>query len=134
MDELVRITGKGGTGTAQIADMAPKAVDLRHNILQDRSMNKAVVIARLREHEPELKAAGIARLFLFGSVARGERGNDVDLMAEFDESRRLTLFDKAGLEVRLAEILDVPVDLCDRQMLKEPVRARAEREAVLAFS
>jgi hypothetical protein len=28
----------------------------------------------------------------------------------------------------------VPVDLCERQMLKEPVRARAEREAVLAFS
>ena len=77
-------------------------------------MNKAAVIARLREHEPELKAAGIARLFLFGSVARGERGNDVDLMAEFDESRRFTLFDKAGLEVRLAEILDVPVDLCGR--------------------
>src|SRR5688572_13270017 len=75
-------------------------------------MNKALVIARLREHEPELKAAGIARLFLFGSVARGDGGNDVDLMAEFDESRRLTLFDKAGLEVRLAEILDVPVDLC----------------------
>ena len=42
-------------------------------------MHKAVVIAKLREHEPELKAAGIARLFLFGSVARGERGNDVDL-------------------------------------------------------
>ena len=97
-------------------------------------MNKAVVIARLREHEPELKAAGIARLFLFGSVARGELGNDVDLMAEFDETRRLTLFDKAGLEMRLAEILNVPVDLCERQRLKEPVRAVAEREAVLAFS
>jgi predicted nucleotidyltransferase len=97
-------------------------------------LHKAVVIAKLREHEPELKAAGIARLFLFGSVARGERGNDVDLMAEFDQSRRFTLFDKAGLEVRLAEILDVPVDLCDRQMLKEQVRIRAEREAVLAFS
>ena len=97
-------------------------------------MHKAVVIAKLREHEPELKAAGVVRLLLFGSVARGEQGNDVDLMAEFDESRRFTLFDKAGLEVRLAEILDVPVDLCDRQMLKERVRVRAEREAVLAFS
>jgi hypothetical protein len=55
-------------------------------------------------------------------------------MAEFDESRRFTLFDKAGLEVRLAEIPDVPVDPCGRQMLKERIRVRAEREAVLAFS
>jgi hypothetical protein len=53
--------------------MAPKTIDVRHNILLERRMNKSVVIARLREHEPELKAAGIARLFLFCSVARGER-------------------------------------------------------------
>jgi predicted nucleotidyltransferase len=39
----------------------------------------------------------------------------------------------AGLEVRLSEILETRVDLSDRRMLKEPVRRRAEQEAVLAF-
>jgi predicted nucleotidyltransferase len=35
-------------------------------------MDKSTIIAKLREHEPELKAAGIVRLSLFGSVARGD--------------------------------------------------------------
>jgi predicted nucleotidyltransferase len=35
-------------------------------------MDKSAVIAKLREHEPELKAARIVRLSVFGSVARGE--------------------------------------------------------------
>jgi uncharacterized protein len=75
------------------------------------------------------------RLSLFGSIPRGEATaqSDVDLMGEFDRERGLTLFDMAGLEVRLAEILETRVDLSDRHMLKEPVRLRAEREAVLAF-
>lgn len=67
------------------------------------------------------------------SMARGERGNDVDLMAEFDTSKRLTLPDIAGLEIRLAEIVGMPVDLAPAKMLKEPIRAKAAREAVLAF-
>ena len=98
-------------------------------------MNKEQVLAKLREHEPELKAAGIVRLSLFGSVARGEATaqSDIDLMGEFDRARHLTLFDMAGLEVRLGEILETRVDLLDRHMLKEPVRLRAEREAVFAF-
>ena len=98
-------------------------------------MNREEVIAKLREHEPELKASGIVRLSLFGSVARGEASleSDVDLMGDFDRTKRLTVFDMAGLEIRLADILGATVDLSDRQMLKEPVRNRAEREAVLAF-
>ena len=75
------------------------------------------------------------RLALFGSVARGEANaqSDVDLLGDFDLTRRMTLFDKAGLEVRLAEILDARVELSERRLLKEAVRANAEREAVLAF-
>ncbi len=96
---------------------------------------KEQVIQQLRAHEPELKRAGILRLALFGSVARGDSNpkSDVDLMGDFDRAKRLSLFDLAGLEIRLAEIVGVPVDLADRKMLKEPVRVQAEREAVLAF-
>ncbi len=49
------------------------------------------VIGMLRAHEAELRAAGISRLSLFGSVARGdaEAGSDVDLAAEFDPAARL---------------------------------------------
>ena len=54
-------------------------------------------------------------------------------MAEFDASKRLSLLDMVGLENRLADILGVPVDLAPAKMLKEPVRERAAREAVLAL-
>lgn len=96
-------------------------------------MNKEEVIATLRAYEPELKLAGIVRLSLFGSVARGEAGNDVDLMAEFDDSRRFSLLDMAGLENRLAAILGVPVDLAPAKMLKDLVKQNAVSEAVVAF-
>jgi uncharacterized protein len=98
-------------------------------------VDKSIIIEKLREHEAELKAAGIVRLSVFGSVARGDATaqSDVDLMGDFDRAKNLTVFDMAGLEVRLADILGTPVDLADRRMLKAPVRAKAEREAVLAF-
>jgi hypothetical protein len=97
------------------------------------TLNAEQVITTLRAHERELKASGIARLSLFGSVARGERGNDVDLMAEFDATRQLSLFDMVGLENRLADILGVPVDLAPAGSLKDGIRDRVNREAVLAF-
>jgi predicted nucleotidyltransferase len=57
----------------------------------------------------------------------------VDLLTDFDRSKRLTAFGKAGLEVRIAEILRTPVELCDRRLLRENVRIRAEGEAVVVF-
>jgi uncharacterized protein len=100
---------------------------------QCKTVNREQVIERLRQHEAELKGAGITRLSLFGSVARGERGNDVDLMAEFDSSRQFSLLDMVGLENRLADILGVKVDLSPAKQMKGPVRRTADREAVLAF-
>ena len=37
-------------------------------------MDRDQIVAMLRAHEGELRAAGIAKLALFGSVARGESG------------------------------------------------------------
>jgi len=98
-------------------------------------MDRASVIAKLRECEPELKAAGIVRLSLFGSVARGDesRESDVDLVAEFDPARQFSLLDMVGLENRLTDILGVRVELTPAKALKDPVRDRVNREAVLAF-
>jgi uncharacterized protein len=55
-------------------------------------MNRQHIIATLRKYEPELRAAGIIHLRLFGSVARDEAADnsDIDLMADFDKSTRLT--------------------------------------------
>jgi predicted nucleotidyltransferase len=42
-------------------------------------MDKDQVIAKLREHETELRAAGAERVSIFGSVARGEATEESDL-------------------------------------------------------
>jgi uncharacterized protein len=99
-------------------------------------MDKASIIASLRAHEPELKAAGVVHLFLHGSYARGtmvREASDVDIIAEFDPSRRLSLLDVVAIENRLADTLDVRDDLFPAKSLKEPIAAQASREAVLAF-
>jgi predicted nucleotidyltransferase len=99
-------------------------------------MDKSTIIATLREHESELKAAGIEHLFLHGSYARGtavHEVSDVDVIAEFVPGRRLSLLDMVAIENRLADMLGVRVDLSPAKELKEPVAAKASREAVLAF-
>jgi hypothetical protein len=99
------------------------------------NLNKDQVLTRLRSRREELTRAGIVRLAIFGSVARGENTaqSDIDLMGDFDPSKRLNLFDMVGLESRLTEIVGGRVELFDRKALKLPVKLRAEREAVRAF-
>ena len=93
------------------------------------------MITKLREHEPELKAAGIVHLRLHGSLARGTATatSDVDLIADFDASRHLSLLDMVGLENRLSDLLGAPVDLSPAHTLKQPIANQAAREAVRAF-
>ena len=99
-------------------------------------MDRDQIIARLGEAATELQAASVAHLFLHGSYARGTeiRGSsDVDVIAEFEPGRPLSLVDMVAIENRLAELLGVRVDLSPAKTLKEPVRDKAKREAVLAF-
>jgi predicted nucleotidyltransferase len=98
-------------------------------------MDGEQVIATLREHRGELERAGVTRLALFGSMARGDQTpqSDVDLMAEFDSTREYSLLDRVRLENRLADLLGVKVDLTPARMLKDGIRESATREAVFAF-
>ena len=98
-------------------------------------MNRDQVIDKLRAHEAELKAAGIVRLAVFGSVARGDNSpkSDVDLLADFDKTKHYTLLTMGRLESRLTDLLGAKVDLSSPEWLKEKVKSQALREAVLAF-
>ena len=98
-------------------------------------MDKEQIVSKLREHEPELRSAGVVHLLAFGSVARGEASPDQ--MSSYGRGRPLKEIkpvDLNSLELFLSERLRARVDLSDRTMLKGPRRTRAEREAVLAFS
>ncbi len=77
------------------------------------------IIATLRAHEAELRAAGIERLSLFGSVARDEAGpdSDVDLLAQIDRQKATSCWARYSVHDDLESILGRNVDL-----LTEPIR------------
>lgn len=90
----------------------------------------------MREHKEELQRAGVDHLFLHGSYARGTAirdASDVDVIADFDRSRKPSLIGRIHLENRLTDILGVKADLADRAMLRPEVHERAQRESVLVF-
>jgi uncharacterized protein len=98
-------------------------------------MDREHVIAKLRAHEQQLKNAGIVRLSLFGSTARGDArpDSDVDLLAAFDNSRRISLLDIVGMELDITEMLGCKVDLIEEGTLKPRVQKSVEGEVVRAF-
>jgi predicted nucleotidyltransferase len=93
------------------------------------------VIAALRAREAELRAEGIRRLSLFGSVARGDAAgtSDIDLAAEFDPAARMDLIRLVGLERRLAEALGRPVEILAEPVENPRLRANIERDRRVAF-
>jgi predicted nucleotidyltransferase len=95
----------------------------------------AHIVATLRAHEPELRAAGIRRLSLFGSVARGDAapGSDVDLAVDLDPRAGIDLFGLTALQQRIADLLGRPVDLLPEPVDKPRLQASIDRDRHLAF-
>ena len=102
-------------------------------------MDRERAISRLRDHEPELKATGIASLSLFGSTARDEAGSDsdVDLAVRLTENfagRGLDYFARLEeLRRRLSSILECNVDLTEEPVRKQRFQAEIDRDRALAF-
>jgi predicted nucleotidyltransferase len=110
-------------------------LDLDYATRKNNGMNREQVLARLRAHERELRDAGIVRLSLFGSTARGDesRESDIDLLAAFHDTRRLSVLDVVGIQLQLAGLLGTRVDLSEEGTLKPRVRRSVEAEALRAF-
>jgi hypothetical protein len=98
-------------------------------------MGRDEVIATLRQPEGELRAQGVVRLGVFGSVARGEanQASDVDLVIAFDEARDLSLIDQERVRNNLEAMLGTEVDLAVEPLRKPRLRLSVEAEAVFAF-
>ncbi len=98
-------------------------------------MKKAEAIIRLKPLERRLRARGINALYLFGSTARDESGpaSDLDLLYEYDPSRKFSLFDQAGAMLELSDELGAKVDLVSRIGLRPRLRARIESEMIRVF-
>jgi predicted nucleotidyltransferase len=97
------------------------------------------IIARLRAHELELRAAGVRSLALFGSAARGDQrdDSDIDVVVRLSDEARREGFAYFGwldsLSLRLAEILHRPVDVVAEPVRKERLQHEIEKDRIIAF-
>ena len=97
-------------------------------------MKREEALKVLAAHREELRAMGVERLSLFGSVARDEagEGSDIDLLVEFVPGAPIGIFEFLGVQEVLASILGVEVDLATPASLHPRLREAIFREAVLA--
>jgi len=94
------------------------------------------VLEILRAHEADLRARGVTRLRLFGSVARAAAGphSDVDLIAEVDHASGFSLLDLVGLQHDLEDLIGRKVEIATAaERMRPRIRRRVEADAIEVF-
>jgi predicted nucleotidyltransferase len=97
-------------------------------------MQREEVIAKLKQHEAELRRLGVEHLYLFGSTARGEAREDSDVDLFFDYERgKLGLFELMDVKEETSRILGRKADIMTRDSLHKVLRSRIEASALQVF-
>ncbi|MGA9866944.1 MAG: nucleotidyltransferase domain-containing protein [Acetobacteraceae bacterium] len=97
-------------------------------------MNRDDAIAKLKQHEAELKRLGVEHLYLFGSTAREEAREDSDVDLFFDHPEgSLGLFELMDVKAAAARILGRKTDIMTRRSLHPVLRERIETLALQVF-
>ena len=88
-------------------------------------------MAKLKEHEAELKQLGVVHLYLFGSTAPGEAREDSNVDLFFDHPvGSLGLFELMDVKDAAARILGRKTDIMTRRSLHPVLRERIEASAL----
>jgi uncharacterized protein len=97
-------------------------------------MNREEVIARLRQHEADLRRLGVEHLYLFGSVARGDarENSDIDLFFDYEKGK-LGLFELMDVKTFTTSILGRATDIMTRDSLHKTLRKTIEATALRVF-
>lgn len=79
---------------------------------------------------------GVRELSLFGSAVRGEMksDSDIDFMVEFDPNARIGLLKFESLSEDLEALVGRKVDLVTKRGLKEWIRPRVLKEALVVYA
>ncbi len=98
-------------------------------------MDRDHALTILRRSETALRARGVSRAALFGSVARGTSrpDSDIDILIEIDPDRSVGVYDYVDIKEYIAALFDGPVDVVNRDALKPHVSPSATAEAIYAF-
>lgn len=97
-------------------------------------MERNAAIAKLKEHEAELKQLGVEHLYLFGSTARGDARPDSDVDLFFDHPLgSLGLYELMDVKDAASRILGCKADIMTRRSLHRVLRERIEASALQVF-
>jgi predicted nucleotidyltransferase len=98
-------------------------------------MRRDEVIEQLKQHEADIRALGAASLYLYGSHARDEAGedSDVDLFFDRDPNKRISLMELIELKFLAEQILGTEVDIGTRTSLHPVLKPEIERNALRIF-
>src|SRR4029077_12040231 len=97
-------------------------------------MKRSEAIAKLKQHEAELKRLGVEHLYLFGSTARGEAREDSDVDLFFDHPEgSFVLLELMDLKDSAPRILGRKTDIMTRRSLHPVLRSRIEASALQVF-
>lgn len=89
----------------------------------------------IRQHADDIRARGVAHVYLFGSTARDKAapGSDVDLFVDLRRGAKFSLFDLMDLRRFFGGILGTHADVFLRQGLHRAIRRDVERDAIRVF-
>ena len=110
-------TPTGSTRTARRGIMAAAMTTETRPLVPDRLAQRERVVGVIGAHETELRGLGVARLWLFGSVARGDAGrrSDVDVLISVPPTQKFSLLDLAEVRAELCELLGRDTDVVIRE-------------------
>jgi predicted nucleotidyltransferase len=114
-------------------DPAIRMEDVQDNIMRDKIYTKQEIFDLLNQSRSRLRALGVKRIGLFGSLVRGEQraDSDVDILVEFEP--RLKTFDNfMALSFFLEDILQSRIDLVTMESLSPYIVPRILSEVEYA--
>ena len=89
----------------------------------------------IRRHADDIKAQGATALFIYGSRARGNNGDesDLDVYVDYDASQKFSLMDLASIKLLIEDETGLSVHITTRDSLHPMLKADIESEAIRVF-
>ncbi len=100
-----------------------------------RNLSREQLLAELLALKPELERRGITHASLIGSRARLDNrpDSDIDLVIDYDRSRKFSLLDLIGAGHVIEDRVGLPADLITRSGLKDSFLRTTARDEVRVF-
>jgi len=130
-----RIKAVAAARGEKLQDLVGRLIDDYLRDAERRPPDLGTVMRVLRAQEADLRRDGVAALYVFGSVARGQAraDSDVDLAMEFAPDAAASLLDIARLQDKLADGVGYRVDLGELSALQPEIARAAAADMVRVF-